>query len=164
VLFSSYWVGLFGGNMIFNKIGMRNKLFITSLLIVITMGSSKAQSTTSEITTEFFKLYSKSPTKAVGYAFSTNIWIVDRKKDAIENVKSKLSRLIEVIGDYSGYEKIVEKSIGDSLKLESYLIKYSRQPLRFTFIFYKSKDVWQVQNFSFDDSLDEELEEAGRVK
>jgi len=144
---------------------MNKKIKLLTLLIltVISTNILKAQSTTEEITSEFFKTYDKSPQKAVDYVFGTNKWMIDRNKDGIENVKSQLTNFLGLVGDYYGYEKITEKSVGKSFKLISYMIKYDRQPMRFTFVFYKPKDKWQVQNFQFDDNLDDELEESGKV-
>ncbi len=81
----------------------------------------------------------------------------------VENVKSQLLNFTGLVGDYYGYEKITEKSLGESLKLVSYIIKYDRQPIRFTFLFYKPKDVWKIQNFKFDDNLDAEIEESAKI-
>ncbi|CAL2102228.1 protein of unknown function [Tenacibaculum sp. 190130A14a] len=89
--------------------------------------------------------------------------MIDRNKDGIENVKSQLTNFLGLVGDYYGHEKITDKSIGKSYKLVSYMVKYDRQPIRFTFVFYKPKDKWQVQNFRFDDNLDDELRESGKV-
>lgn len=122
----------------------------------------KAQTTTDEITNLFFKTYEKSPLKAVEYVFGTNK-CMDRNKDGVENVKTKLSSILNLVGDFYGYEKITEKSVGSTYKLISFMVKYDRQPIRFTFIFYKPKDKWQLQNFQFDDSLNDELEESGKV-
>lgn len=138
--------------------------FLTLMILtVLSTNVLRAQSTIEEITSEFFSTYEKSPQKAVDYAFSTNKWMIDRKKDGIENVKNRLANLLGLVGDYYGYEKITEKSIGESYKLVSYMLKYDRQPVRFTFVFYKPKEKWQVQNFQYDDNLDDELEEAGKV-
>jgi len=138
------------------------KLITLSMLVFLSASILKAQTTTEEITNEFFKIYIKSPQKAVDYIFGTNKWM-ERNKDGVENVKTQLAGFLGLVGDYYGYEKITEKSIGESYKLVSYMIKYERQPVRFTFIFYKPKDKWQVQNFQYDDSLGDELEEAGKV-
>ena len=144
---------------------MNRKIKFLTLLILIVLSSNSVigQTTTENITTDFFKLYEKSPQKAVEYIFATNKWMMDRNKDGIEKVKIQLNNFVGLLGDYYGYEKIAEKSVGESYKLVSYMIKYDRQPIRFTFIFYKPKDKWQVQNFQFDDNLDEEIEEAGKV-
>jgi hypothetical protein len=144
---------------------MNRKIKLLTFLIVIILSTNilKAQSTTEEITTEFFKTYEKSPQKAVDYVFGTNKWMIDRNKDGIENVKSQLTNFLGLVGEYYGFEKITEKSVGKSFKLVSYMIKYDRQPMRFTFVFYRPNDKWQVQNFKFDDSLDDELEESGKV-
>jgi hypothetical protein len=45
----------------------------------------------------------------------------------------------------------------------TYIVKYDREPLRFTFFFYKPKDVWRVSNFSYDENISDELEEAAKV-
>tara|TARA_B100001057_G_C22134148_1_gene675684 strand:- start:54 stop:512 length:459 start_codon:yes stop_codon:yes gene_type:complete len=144
---------------------MNKKIKLLTLLFVTVLSTNilKAQTTTEEITTEFFKTYEKSPQKAVDYVFGTNKWMMDRNKDGIENVKTQLTSFLGLVGDYYGYEKITEKSVGESYKLLSYMIKYDRQPVRFTFVFYKPKDKWQVQNFQYDDNLDDELEESGKV-
>jgi hypothetical protein len=130
---------------------------------VLSANILKAQTTTEEITDKFFETFEKSPLKAVDYVFGTNSWMVDRNKDGIENVKTQLTSFLGLVGEYYGYEKITEKSVGESYKLVSYMIKYDRQPVRFTFVFYKPKDKWQVQNFQYDDNLDDELEESGKV-
>lgn len=144
---------------------MDRRIKLLTLLIVVVLSANilKAQSTTEEIITEFFESYETSPQKAIDYVFGTNKWMIDRNKDGIENVKSQLTNFLGLVGEYYGYEKITEKSVGESFKLVSYMIKYDRQPMRFTFVFYKPNDKWQVQNFKFDDSLDDELEESGKV-
>ena len=141
----------------------KTKFLILAFVILFSNTILMAQSTSEEIINEFFKKYEKSPQDAVDYAFGTNKWMVERKKDAIDNVKTQLSSFIGLVGDYYGYEKVTEKSIGESFKLVSYMLKYDRQPVRFTFVFYKPNEKWQVQNFQYDDNLDDELEESGKV-
>lgn len=139
------------------------KLVTIAMLTFLLTNSLNAQTTTEEITDEFFKTYTESPLKAIDYIFGTNKWMIERNKDGIENIKTQLTSFLGLVGDYYGYEKITEKSVGASYKLISYMIKYDRQPVRFTFVLYKPKDKWQIQNFQYDDSLDDELEESGKV-
>lgn len=139
------------------------KVIAVAMLIFTSNIILKAQTTTEEITDQFFKTYKKAPLEAVDYVFGTNKWMTERNKDGIDNVKNQLSSFLSLVGDYYGYEKITEKRIGESFKLVSYLVKYDRQPVRFTFVFYKPKDKWQIQNFQYDDNLDDELEEAAKV-
>lgn len=135
---------------------------ITSFLIFFSNLNIIGQTETKAITEKFFSIYSQDPIKAVDYAFSTNKWF-DRKQDDVANLKNKLQNLIELCGDYYGYELLTEKSIGTSLIVKSFLIKYEREPVRFTFSFYKANDSWMVNNFSFDEGVADELEEAAKV-
>jgi|WetSurMetagenome_2_1015567.scaffolds.fasta_scaffold96227_2 hypothetical protein len=113
---------------------------------------------------KFFNIYRDSGVDdALDNIFSTNEWMIQRSKDDIDNVKVQLKSLIQIIGEYYGNEIITQKSIGESFKLYSYLIKYDRQPIRFTFIFYKSKDTWKLYNFQYDQNLADELEESAKA-
>lgn len=139
------------------------KSILSIFMLCFIVTPSAAQETSDEIINTFFETYEKEPLEAVDYVFSTNEWM-DRNKDAVENLKTQLSSYLKLVGDYYGYEKITEKSVGESYKLISYMSKYERQPIRFTFVLYKGKDRWQVQNFKFDDNIDDELEESGKVQ
>jgi hypothetical protein len=141
----------------------KNRLIILATFILLAISTSKAQNTPEEMTDRFFETYSSNPVGAVDYIFSTNRWMTERNKDGIENVKTQLTNFLGLVGDYYGYEKITEKRVGESLKLVSFMAKYDRQPVRFTFVFYKPQDKWQVQNFQYDDNLDDELEVSAQV-
>ena len=141
---------------------MTKKLLLLPFLFIILITSNiYAQPSEKDITTEFFKLYSLDPMKAFDYAFATNSWM-ERNQDAVDNLKNQYGNLLALIGQYHGYELITEKSIGERLKLFSFMVKYERQPIRLTFLLYKPHKTWQVQNLKYDDKLDEELEEAAK--
>lgn len=141
---------------------MTHLKFITVFIFLSVAEISMGQASKENITSSFFKNYQENPTKAYIDLFSTNKWMKDKKSD-LETVKIKLADLLASLGDYYGYEPITEKSLGESYILKSFLIKYERQPLRFTFLLYKPKDTWQIQNFTFDSSIDDELGEAAKA-
>lgn len=135
-----------------------------SLFLFIVFNSSLfAQNTTKEIEDKFFEKYHKDALKAIDYAFGTNKFI-GAKDESIVNLKVKLKDLIDQCGDYNTYEPLVEVSLGQCLKSSSFLVKYERQPIRFTFLFYKSTDKWVVQDFSFDTKLTAEMEDKLKQK
>ncbi|MBS1752244.1 MAG: hypothetical protein JST63_20270 [Bacteroidetes bacterium] len=117
---------------------------------------------TEKITEKFFKTYKQSPTKAYADLFVDNKWMKDKKSD-IETVKIKMNDFLSGLGDYYGYELVTEKSAGESYILKSFLIKYERQPIRFTFLLYRPNDEWQIQNFTYDTNIEGELEEAAKA-
>lgn len=112
------------------------------------------------ITTRFFKTYSTDAMKAYEELFGSNEYI---SKSDIESTKIKFNEYISDLGDYKGYEPITIKKIGKSYILKSYLIRYDRMPIRFSFILYKPNDKWKIQNFSYDGNLNEELENAAKI-
>jgi hypothetical protein len=139
--------------------------FRSLILIAFLLPGSFAfgQSGTNEkITETFFKTFKQNPTKAYEELFADNKWMKDKKSD-IETVKIKMSDFLSGLGGYYGFELITEKSAGESYILKSYLIKYERQPIRFTFLLYKPNDKWQIQNFTYDTNIEEELEEAAKA-
>lgn len=139
---------------------MKNLIIIGLLLYSF---NGFAQNDPQKIINEFFRLYkTKDANEAVDYIFSTNKWMND-SKDQIENVKFKLNSTLKLIGDYAGYDLITKKNVGDHLTLYTYIVRYDRQPLRFSLLFYKPSNEWRLQNFSYDDKIDEELDEASKA-
>jgi hypothetical protein len=135
--------------------------FCICLLNVVAF-SSFSQTTGEEIINHFFQVYKKDPSAAIDDFFGKNKWI-SGKKDDVTNLKVQLKNWIDLVGEYHGYELITEKTIGNSLKLYSYLVKYDREPIRFMFLLYKASDTWQPQTFSFNRTMDDELEEAAKA-
>jgi len=138
------------------------KKFILISLMFCSFASS-AQDDPQKIIDKFFSLYTtKNANEAIDYIFSTNKWM-DDSKDQIENVKFKLNGTLKLIGEYTGHSVIAKKTAGEHLTLYTFMVRYVRQPLRFTMLFYKPKNEWRLQNFSYDDKIDEELEEAAKA-
>ena len=138
------------------------RLTLIGFISLTFIAPSFGQTTTKEITDKFFEIYAKEPAKAVDYGFSTNKWM-DRKLDAVTDLKNKLKNLIDLCGDYFGYELLSEKTAGQNIKMVTFIVKYDREPLRFIFFFYKPKDKWQLNNFSYDEDIDKDLEEATKA-
>jgi hypothetical protein len=145
-----------------NNLNMKKITLTITLLLIGIIGIS--QNSPKEKVSKFFNDYTKEGSSiAIDNLYSTNKWMA-RATDAISSLKSKMDGLNEdYVGKYYGYELIVEKKLSDSYVLISYLVKFDRQPLRFTFQFYKPNDVWLTYGFQFDGNLDTELEEAAKL-
>lgn len=139
------------------------KKSITICLIFYSL-SCAGQNDPQKIIDQFFNLYkTKNSDTALEFLFSTNTFMKD-SKDQIESIKFKInSTVVKPMGDFFGYDLITKKTIGDKLTLYTYLIRYDRQPIRFTFLFYNPNGQWRLQNFSFDDRIKEELEEGSKA-
>lgn len=141
------------------------KRLLPVLFILISFSQLlKAQTTPEEHIEKFFTDFKlKGAEKAVENIYETNKWI-SKFEDGIDNLKKQLESYDkDLVGEYYGYEFITKKELGESYVLYSYLAKYDRQPLRFTFQFYKPKDKWFLYAFQFDDKFDEELEKAAEI-
>jgi len=135
--------------------------YIFTAFMLLTAQSIQAQSKPKDIADKFFIYFESDADKALDYAFGTNEWM-QRKKESVEELKQKFSRLKSMIGTYHGYEEINYKKTGKSLMVYTFIVKFDRQPLRFTMVFYKPEDVWQVQNIEYDDNLDSDMIEAAK--
>ncbi len=139
------------------------KLYIAIILFSISF-TGFGQSTPKEIVSNFFTEYQNDgASKALDDLYSNNIWM-NRATDAITKLKQQLGTLNEdYVGKFYGYELIVEKKLSDSFILMSYLVKFDRQPIRFTFQFYKPDKEWRTHSFKYDGGIDEEIEESAKV-
>ncbi len=134
------------------------KKTILLLIIVLSSFTSYGQNSTDELTNKFIELYEKNTDMAFDYIFGTNTWMKENNSGT-EKVKFQLREYAKLMGDYIGFEKLTERSLGKSLKVLVYIVKYERQPLRFIFKYYKAKDNWSIFNLKFDDDIDDELDE-----
>ena len=135
---------------------MRKTILLLSLTFLTTTAFS--QNSTEELTSKFIKMYEKDTDSAFDYIFGTNKWMGENK-DGTEKVKFQLREYANLMGEYIGFEKLTEKSLGESLKVSVYLVKYERQPLRLIFKYYKAKNEWMLYNLKFDENIDDELDE-----
>lgn len=137
------------------------KILVSALLFCSI--SAFAQNDPQKIIDEFFTLYkNKGADTSLDYLFGTNKWM-DNSKEQIQGVKAKLNGTLKQLGNYYGYDLITKKSIGDRYWLYTFMIRYDRQPVRFSLLLYKPNDQWQLMNFSFDDNMDDELSEAAKA-
>ena len=110
----------------------------------------------------FFKKYKDDGTSpAIDYLFATNKLFTDSVQIGV--LKGKLDALRQSVGTYTGKELIVQKIAAPSLVFYSYLVKHEKSPVRFTFMFYKPKNEWVLYRFKYDDQIDGELEDAGKI-
>tara|TARA_R110000796_G_scaffold252637_1_gene389631 strand:- start:68308 stop:68766 length:459 start_codon:yes stop_codon:yes gene_type:complete len=143
---------------------MNSKFLTLGLILILSSFNLKGQSEPEIIIQDFFKNYeAKGAITALDSLYATNPWTT-RIQDAINNVKTQFERFNEdLVGKYHGYEKLTAKKLGESYALYSYFIKFDRQFLRLTFQFYKPQNEWRLASFKFDDSFDEEIEEAAKL-
>lgn len=130
---------------------MREIIFVLFGLLSF---ASWAQTSYEEIVDRFFQIYSKeAPEKALDYVFSTNPYM-DANSEQAKSIKTRLGTVTALIGDFYGYEKMVVHEYAPSLVSVTYLIKHKRQPLYYTFVFYRPEKNWQILNIRFDDKLE----------
>lgn len=132
----------------------------TILFIVLTFSLTLifAQNKPEDVTGKFFELYEKDgAAKAIEYIFDNNKYM-DKNSDVLAQIQSRLSQLVTLVGTYNGYELMESKYLGQSYLQQIFILKYDRQPIKFIFLLYKPKDVWQIQNLRFDDKFNEDFE------
>ncbi|MGS2765131.1 hypothetical protein [Sinomicrobium sp. M5D2P9] len=137
---------------------MRKIALLTVVLALLPVYVVYSQNSTDKLTSDFFTRYEKNTDDAFDFIFGTNKWMAENK-DGTKKVKFQIREYANLLGEYIGYEKVTERSLGESLKVIVYLVKYERQPLRFIFKYYKARDNWVLYNLKFDENIDNELDE-----
>jgi hypothetical protein len=120
---------------------MKTSALIMILSVCFCIAS--AQNTPEEIAKEFFNLVGqKKYTEAIDKLPASAQLINDTAFNT--KLKAKLNSLESRNGEYCGYELIEKDEVSPSYLVYTYFIKYTEQPHRIQFIFYKPKDRWQV--------------------
>ena len=137
------------------------KIFLPILLFTM---NGFSQEEPKEIVDKFFKDYQeKNISVALDNLYSSSKWIL-RNADAVTNLKSQMEGLnADYVGEFYGYDLMVEKKVTDNFLHLSYMVKFERQPIRYTFQFYKPKDKWIIYSFKYDGNIANEIEEASKL-
>jgi len=127
-------------------------------ILLVAGPAAGAEDNYHRIIEEFFvKLKAGKSVEAVDFIYSGNPWI-SRDSDAVNNLKNQISSLGNLVGKYTGHEKLIETVTAGRFAYLYYFVSYDRQPLSFTFEFYRPKDKWMIFSFSFDADIDDEIE------
>ena len=135
-------------------------LFVSTMTLLAPLAVI-AQEQPDKMVIKFFELYEKNSDEAFNYLYSNNEWM-QRSQDDIDYLKTQIKNATAVMGEYYGYEIITSRQVGESFVLYSFMVKYDRQPIRFIFEFYKPKDKWKTYGFSFDEDMDDDIENSAR--
>jgi len=138
---------------------MRKSFFFFLLLLSC---NEKSQEPKLLIKDFFISYETRGLPEALDNIFKTNEWLLEQSKDGINKIKDDLLSYISHIGNYCGYEILSERSIGKHLKHYVCIVKYDRQLLRFSFVFYKAESLWVLYSFKYDQTLVEEIEETAK--
>ena len=134
--------------------------FILLSTVVFFFLNAKSQDIPEKIIENFWNNYeSGDAIKTLDELYANSPWI-DRLQDEMVNIKSQFKELPNILGEFCGYELLIEDQIGESYRIYVFMAKFDRQPMRFKFEFYKPRDKWTLQGFSYDYDLDEVLEES----
>lgn len=141
----------------------KNKYFILGILALLNSCTPLEhekydENTYPEIVKTFFNKYKESPETAISNVFTSSKWIeMEMSNSKKDSLVLQLKEVTDLLGKFEGYEVMKIVSAGDSYKVISTIAKYQRQPVRFNFLLYKPSEKWQIQNFTFDFNIEEEL-------
>lgn len=131
------------------------KKYLLIFVLVLLAYSTEAQNSADSIPNIFFKIFDeKGSDAAIDYVYATNKYISNNIAANLK-VKSELRKIVSLIGKYHGNELIDKQSISDSYVRITYLARFNRQPLKFSFTMYKPNKIWQLQQLKFDDKVSE---------
>jgi hypothetical protein len=140
---------------------MKSKILIVLAAWSLTFctSSDKPGKTESvKVADTFFAAYkADGPRVAITGLMQTNSFV---SKQVTDSLGVRLERFTTGLGDFQGQEQVAEASYGDGILHLAYVVKYSRQPVRFNFMFYNPGDGWRIQHFSYEVVFPDELDEA----
>jgi hypothetical protein len=143
-------------------------LFIKTFIFLLAFTySAKAQPVVKDynkLVDQFFSLYSSGKlAEAVDYIYSTNPWM-KQKTDSITKVKSTILGLSAMAGEYQEYEILTHEIVDSRYVHMDVAVYYDRQPFRFFFQFYRTKNGWITNSFGLQDDLDDWITEKAKNK
>lgn len=130
------------------------KITTTLLLFLFIAVGVLAQKQPKEYVEEFFENYNpEKPRIALVELFSSNKYMYGEDvSEGLMNVNTELIRLGNMVGQYYGYEIIREATSGSCLCKIVCIVRFDRQPVQFSFTFYKGENEWKIYKFLYSDA------------
>lgn len=138
------------------------KYFLISLLFISNL--SFAIKPESEIDDFFDQLKRLNQEDAVIKLFSSNKWVASTS-DQVLTMKKQVSVLKpDLVGELHKVIPIGEHNYKGVFLHKTYLALYDRQPILFEFQFYKPKNEWFFNGFSFNTDFDDKIEDEANFQ
>ena len=137
------------------------KQVVTIIVFLLLFFNSNGQMTPNDYVETFFKDFITNSDKAIDDIYKTNPYTAEMG-DAVNNMKEVAANYPNSLGKYYGYEFLTQEKATNNFLLFSYFVRFDRQPMKFTFIFYKANDKWALYSLNFSANIDEELEQAAK--
>ena len=85
-------------------------------------------------------------------------------KGYFDEVKAKLIDLPNIYGTYCYHSRMFERMVAKRLVFVDYIVLFEKQPVEFSFEFYKPKEKWMLYGFSLDTNIVNKLDSKIREK
>lgn len=72
-----------------------------------------------------------------------------KPKDIIHQIIQFLADRLDIMGDFVCCQLTDNRHLDANMELEHYELKYEKRTLRFRFMFFRPRGIWQVQGFRF---------------
>lgn len=140
------------------------RLMMTCLVFIfmMVMGDVNANEYEQDIAEFFTNLDAGDVDKAIDELYQSNAYTA-RLPDLLDNLKSQLRSLPNIVGQAHYIEEIDTYTVGSNLVQVTYVGTYDRQPLRFEFQFFKVPEGWRIYSLSFDDKIFTDIKEQARL-
>ncbi|MFS4418508.1 hypothetical protein [Maribacter sp. 2307ULW6-5] len=132
-------------------------ILLTLLFNLFAQAEAVAQKTLEETTATFFEALAESPDKALEYARDMALAIPGQDAQWAADTE-QIRPTLAALGEYKGYEKMNEVTVGQSYKRLRFLLKYEKAPVVLNLQLYRPKDVWKIKGSQWQMVFEDEWE------
>ncbi|MDD2412690.1 MAG: hypothetical protein RBS19_07960 [Bacteroidales bacterium] len=134
-------------------------LFILITTFFMSFAQTDSLNTPEKICEHFFFIMQDNSDNAVDFLFSTNPFFDIANMPQLDEIKGKLNKLY-YFGNMHGWDFSSKCELSPNLSQYTYIVRYTRQPIKVEFNFYKPDKRWQIQTFKFDEDFKNDFEKT----
>lgn len=133
--------------------------FVLCSMYFMSFAQSDSLNSPEKICDHFFFLMQDNSDNAVDFLFSTNPFFDLANMPQLDEIKGKLNKLF-YFGNMHGWDFSSKRELSPNLSQYIYIARYTRQPIKVEFNFYKPDKRWQIQTFRFDEDFKNDFEKV----